>query len=41
VSVIRPSGRGRRQLTHERCGTGFDIFWMPDSKRLIYQRTGY
>jgi Tol biopolymer transport system component len=36
VFLIRPSGRDRRQLTHEPCTAYFDLFWLPDSKRLIY-----
>lgn len=36
--VIRPNGRGRRQVTHEPCGAGLDVYWSPDSERLIYQR---
>ena len=39
--VIRPAGRGRRQLTHARCGANYDTFWAPDSKRLIYELTRY
>lgn len=36
--VIRPGGGGRRQVTHEPCGAGFELYWAPDSKRLIYLR---
>lgn len=35
--VIRPARRGRHQVTHERCGAAYDIFWAPGSRRLIYQ----
>jgi Tol biopolymer transport system component len=36
VYVIRPTGRDRRALTNERCGAHFEVFWAPDSQRLIY-----
>jgi Tol biopolymer transport system component len=36
--VVRPNRRGRHQVTHEPCGAGFDVYWSPNSKRLIYSR---
>jgi Tol biopolymer transport system component len=36
IYVIRPARRSRRQVTHERCGAEYGIFWAPDSRRLIY-----
>jgi Tol biopolymer transport system component len=36
--IIRPNRSGRRQVTHEPCGAGFDVHWSPDSKHLIYLR---
>jgi Tol biopolymer transport system component len=36
IFLIRPSGRGRRQLTHEPCTAYFKLFWSANSKRLIY-----
>jgi Tol biopolymer transport system component len=41
LNVMRPAGRGRRQVTHVRCGADYQIFWAPDSKRLIYALTRY
>jgi Tol biopolymer transport system component len=36
VYVIRPNGQDRRVLTNEPCDTHFELFWAPDSERLIY-----
>jgi tricorn protease len=36
IFVIRPNGRDQRVLTNEPCDTHFELFWAPDSERLLY-----
>jgi Tol biopolymer transport system component len=36
IYVMRPNGRDQRVLTDEPCDAHFELFWAPDSERLVY-----